>query len=122
MANGATTYEMFIRNAFKFALDQGFALNEFGSISRYGDPAGLADTDKYGSHRINYVKAAAAYAVAIYENHFDRASYLSKDEGERRTYVDSIIEADSVYEVVEIIERFNDEYLSEVDFHTQSEL
>ncbi len=55
------TYEGFVRRAFG-------AGSGTGIIDRWGDPAGLANTDIFNSGRISSVKAAIAYSMEIFND------------------------------------------------------
>ena len=58
------SYEMFVRNAFSYALKE--------NIGRWGDPAGLANTDTFNTNDIDSVKSAIGYCMNIYNKEDER--------------------------------------------------
>ena len=56
--DGAISYEMFVRNAFKSA---GIEIK-----SKSDDPAGLANADYVNDNNLDKIKTGTAYAMCIY--------------------------------------------------------
>lgn len=96
------TYEGFVRRAFG-------AGSGTGIIDRWGDPAGLANTDIFNSGRISSVKAAIAYSMEIFNDK------IKENKGEEITdeisqemdeYVERVINAQDKQEIYELIESY----------------
>ena len=97
----ALRYESLLREAF------GYALN--GEIAeRWGDPAGIANTDVFDEMYIEKVKAGAAYAMEIFSNPVMNKKNLSDTEIERlEDFTKRVINADSIDTIDTIIEEFD---------------
>lgn len=114
-------FELFVRKAFKCAIHHGYSLGErIGgelAVQRNGDPAGKADTATFEVSSLNYIKAITAYCFMIYERFLLNTyhCFLSDDgdDTNERTFVDEVVEATSKEQVLEIIERFSEKYLSD---------
>lgn len=95
-------YEGFIRRAFGIDLDNGI-------VDRWGDPAGLANTDVFNSGSISSVKAATSYSMEIFndrikENRFeDITDTVSQQMDE---YVERVINAQDKQEISDLIESY----------------
>jgi hypothetical protein len=92
----AMEYEKFIRDAFSLA---------FGKpVSRYGDPAGLADTDVFDPSSIASVKAATVYAMALFHK-----IVSSLGVSITVSYDAQVIDARDLAEISQIIRQFRTE-------------
>jgi len=104
--NENLTFENFIRDAFSMALGR--------QIERWGDPAGLANTDIFSSGGLHEVKASVSYSMCIWKSHFrenhynhpvvqDPAKYNRMD-----TIIADVLNASDKMSVHRFIEEFND--------------
>ena len=98
------TYEGFIRGA--------FSINQNHMIDRWGDPASLADTDKFNFGDIEKVKAGAAYAMEIYRVHIinncDGISDAESNDMDR--IVRDVINAQDKESIYKLIKEFKQKY------------
>ena len=99
MTDGAMLYEKFIKLAFKLGTGK--------SISRWGDPARLANTDTFSSGNLYEVKAGTAYSMQIFIAKLDR-NLIKDDEARNQIelHLRLVIDAETVHAISEAIKRF----------------
>nr|WP_010249188.1 hypothetical protein [Acetivibrio cellulolyticus] len=103
------TFEMFIRKA--------FSINSYNMINRYGDPAGLANTDMFNFGEIEKVKAGAAYSAQICNKHIVNNCNISDDESnDMDRIVKDMINAEDKIRIFELIKEFNQKYDKYIKF------
>ncbi len=100
----ALNYESFVRTAFGFGTTGSM-------LERWGDPAGLANTDCFNAKDIAAVKAATAYAMeimsyAVIEGLEGELSDAEKDQ--LKEFTRQVIQAPDLKAIDGLISRFND--------------
>ncbi|WP_435246681.1 hypothetical protein [Streptomyces sp. NRRL F-5630] len=95
------TYESFITRAFDLSNQR---------IERAGDPAGLADANRFKDSDLAAIKAGVAYAMSTYAFHV--RNYLSNkltaaDDNDITTHINETFNASSHKEVLDQIISFN---------------
>jgi len=98
-------YELFMRKA--FSLDN----KNKKLIDRYDDPAWLAATHVFADESICLIKAAVAYAIAIFNSHILLEKIpLSHNiivQEELETYLQKLFDATTKLEIYNIIKQYN---------------
>jgi len=99
------TYEMFIRSA--------FSIDKNTMIDRWGDPAGLANTDVFSHGDIEEIKAGVAYSMSIFRKHIANNNNVTDQEsnGMDQTIRD-VLNAKDKSVIYNLIERFRSDYVS----------
>ena len=96
MIEMSLNYEYFVRNAFTFGTGE--------SVSRYGDPASLANTDAFKDSNIAPVKVAVGYAMAIMRNAVEG---VPDDESKRLdSFIEDVIDAPDILAINRLIADF----------------
>ena len=97
----ALRYEMFLREAFGYASD--------GMITaRWGDPAGIANTDNFDDVYINSVKAGVSYSVEIFSTAvINKGALLDSEVARLESFTKQVIDANNVLDINSIIEDFD---------------
>ncbi|QYM61192.1 hypothetical protein [Bacillus subtilis] len=100
-------YESFIRRAFGISLNGKI-------IDKWEDPASLANANYFHSaEEISLVKAGVAYAMSIYVFHARNYKNLSSsEENKMKEYINSIQNATSHKEILELIRSFDEEVVN----------
>lgn len=97
-------YERFIEGA--------FSTNKLNLISRFGDPAGLADTDVFAEDCIEKVKAAVSYSMQIFKNYIIKNKDLPIEEFENMDIMTkNVINAKDKEEIYDLICDFKEKYM-----------
>jgi hypothetical protein len=97
----ALRYETFIKDAFGYA--SGGKI-----VERWGDPAGIANTDNFDDMYINSVKAGVSYSVEIFSNAVINKGTLSDSEVARlENFTKQVIDATNVIDINSIIKDFD---------------
>jgi hypothetical protein len=98
-------YEHFIRKA--FSLDN----KRKKMIDCYGDPARLATTNVFADENICLVKAAVAYAIAIFNSHIllekIPLSHSISVQEELETYIQKLFDTTTKFEIYDLIKQYN---------------
>lgn len=96
------TYENFVRDVFAFALEK--------EVDRYGDPAGLADTDVFSAGDLYQVKVAVSYSMSIFNNIFSNQFTnhpIVKSGSERmETIVQDVLNAPDKQSIIPLINEY----------------
>lgn len=98
----ALRYETFMREAFGYA-------NDGKIVERWGDPAGIANTDNFDDQYLDSVKAGVSYSVEIFSNAVINKGSLSDSEHVRlENFTKQVIDATNVIDINSIIEDFDE--------------
>lgn len=103
----ALNYETFLR--WSFGITNGEMLD------RWGDPAGIANTDCFTEDNIDVVKAGTAYAMIITTNYLinNRTEQLEDREWERvEDFHKKVIKAKNILQIDELINNFRETVVS----------
>lgn len=92
------SYEMFVRNAFSYALKE--------NIGRWGDPAGLANTDTFNTNDIDSVKSAIGYCMNIYNKDILEKLNDEIESGRIEDFVKKIIGANTLSDISTILDDY----------------
>jgi len=89
-----------------FLLDA-FGLTNSKRLTRAGDPAGLADTDKFTNGNIDAVKCAVGYAMAIFASKISEIEEIEDDVLKRiHSFAGNIIATSKLTEIIELIDEY----------------
>lgn len=109
----AMNYETFLRAAFGY--------KQGGMLERWGDPAGIANTDSFSLENLAAVKVGTGYAVEILSNSVfnDSGQKLEDAEWSRlERFTERVINAASLIEIDKIITEFRDSVIDKYfDLH-----
>ena len=97
----ALRYEMLLRKAFGYT-------NDGNILERWGDPAGIANTDNFNDKYVNSVKAGVSYSIEIFSNEVINNVDIPDSEVMRlENFTNQVIEATDLVEINSIIENFD---------------
>lgn len=68
----AMRYETFVRRAFELFTNQ--------SVDRFGDPAGMADTDHFDNHYLEEVKSTSCYSLLVFKNYIHKIPDIESEK------------------------------------------
>lgn len=92
------SYEMFVRNAFSYALKE--------DIERCEDPAKLANTDAFNTDNIDSVKSAIGYCMNIYNKDILERLNDDVENGRIEDFVKKIIGANTLSDISTILDDY----------------
>lgn len=94
-------YEQFLRLA--------FGLEQRKLISRYDDPAGVADADQFSPDNLEVVKVSVAYAMMVYRNTIRKQADIQQSDNTRfSNYVIKVVNAEYLANISDLITGFNE--------------
>lgn len=103
-SNMNMTYECFIRGA--------FSINKDNLIDRWGDPAGIANTDEFDAGNINTIKAGISYSMEIYRHEIYEKNQISDNEYDGMDrIINDVLSATDKITIFNLIEDFNKKYV-----------
>ena len=104
----ALDYETFVRRTFGYP--QGGIM-----LERFGDPAGIANTDYFGEHNIAGIKAAVIYGMEIMSNAVVNSVEAELPDSEFQRFDDfatRVIYASDLRAIHRLIEEYKDTVIS----------
>lgn len=94
-------YEQFLRLA--------FGIEQRKILSRYDDPAGVANAAEFSPDNLEVVKASVAYAMMVYRKTISKKADIQQSDNTRiSNYVIKVVNAECLDDISDLITGFNE--------------